>query len=328
MRPILVKVDMLLAQPPTADQIGYLARVQEWGDNALKSFDCQVDVAVCQAAEHTPQPPPDESAPPPATLFRDIEITATLRSLPLHQGGLGIPRHSGIAGQLGRLQSRKVLQAFVQKHFGADGNLAEALANLPHVEIGANNPSPDDFPDGFGGGQVDLRDRAEAAYSAEADALQARLIAEGRLAHAAWFLSSRFEGSGRWISPPIGLYTTPETTVLGTDYLHALRARLLLHPLEEVLVTRPQLRHQCRSIHAGQELNPGEHDEDDIDDIPQQHPETAPYHHASLLEPFHYLDCKFNKGLTKARHDCSGVPPTQKRKMELRSKRKNSFPRQ
>eukprot|EP00981_Chlorochromonas_danica_P013158 scaffold5913_cov149-Ochromonas_danica.AAC.2 len=59
-----------------------------------------------------------------------MEIAATLRSLPLHQGGLGIPRHSGIAGQLGRLQSRKVLQAFAQKHFAADVNLKDRFRIL------------------------------------------------------------------------------------------------------------------------------------------------------------------------------------------------------
>eukprot|EP01039_Chlorochromonas_danica_P011798 gene11798-13280_t len=288
-------------------RMGYLARVQELGDRALKKFDCRVDIAVCHIAGHNPLPPglpdPPPGASPPPSQPRDIEITASLRSLPLHQGGLGIARHSGIAGQLGRLQSRELLQSFSKKFFADDIRLAHTHSALSRLVIGEANPSQDDFADT---GQVDLRTRAEAAYSKDADALQARLIAQRRTAHAAWLLSSRFEGSGRWISPPIGLYTSPETTVLGSDYLHALRSRLLLHPLEEMLTACPHRRLHCRSLHSLVPPPPGAQvtTTAPVEEGPPAM--TNPGHHARLLEPFHFLDCTFNKGLTKARHDCVG----------------------
>eukprot|EP01039_Chlorochromonas_danica_P001693 gene1693-1849_t len=282
---------------------GYLARVQEHGDTALKSFDCQVDVALCHIAEHTPRypsPPPPPGVSPPPLQFRPIDITAALRSLPLHHGGLGISRHSGIAGQLGRLQSRKMLLSFTESHFAANTRIAAAQNLFDTVVIGdANTALEDDVADSTGD---NLRARAEAAYSAMADSLQVELIAQGREAHAAWLLSSRFEGSGRWISPPIGLYTPPEITIVGHDYLHALRARLLLHPLEETLISCPHSRRQCRSIHSMIVPEAGEPGEEDP--FHSEDPHSAPCHLAKVLEPFHYLDCSFNKGLNKARHDC------------------------
>eukprot|EP00981_Chlorochromonas_danica_P011082 scaffold3730_cov149-Ochromonas_danica.AAC.1 len=105
-----------------------------------------------------------------------------------------------------------MLHSFTRKYFAADVRLVAAQASFAPIVIGEPNPSPDDFMDSGLQGN-DLRTRAEeAAYSAEADALQAKLIAEGRRAHAAWLLSSRYEGSGRWISPPIGLHISPDTT--------------------------------------------------------------------------------------------------------------------
>eukprot|EP01039_Chlorochromonas_danica_P012050 gene12050-13683_t len=189
---------------------------------------------------------------------------------------------------------------FSESHFAANTRIAAAQNLFDTVVIGdANTALEDDVADSTGD---NLRARAEAAYSAMADSLQVELIAQGREAHAAWLLSSRFEGSGRWISPPIGLYTPPEITIVGHDYLHALRARLLLHPLEETLISCPHSRRQCRSIHSMIVPEAGEPGEEDP--FHSEDPHSAPCHLAKVLEPFHYLDCSFNKGLNKARHDC------------------------
>eukprot|EP01042_Synura_sphagnicola_P027880 gene27880-35986_t len=101
---------------------------------------------------------------------------------------------------------------FSESHFAANTRIAAAQNLFDTVVIGdANTALEDDVADSTGD---NLRARAEAAYSAMADSLQVELIAQGREAHAAWLLSSRFEGSGRWIaSPPIGLYTPPEITI-------------------------------------------------------------------------------------------------------------------
>eukprot|EP00981_Chlorochromonas_danica_P001473 scaffold311_cov171-Ochromonas_danica.AAC.1 len=59
-------------------------------------------------------------------------------SPPLHQKGLGIPRHSGIAGQRGHLQSRKVLQSFILNLFAGDVKpvVDVLIASLLPVVIG------------------------------------------------------------------------------------------------------------------------------------------------------------------------------------------------
>ncbi len=105
--------------------------------------------------------------------------------------------------------------------------------------------------------------------------------------HASWFLSSRFEGSGRWISPAAGLYLPPNIVLCGEKYRQALRARLLLHPLEEQLKLQPELSVNCHCHREGQ-----------VDNQQQAHP-----HVLTIAEPFHCLDCCRNKGLGRGRHD-------------------------
>ncbi len=67
--------------------------------------------------------------------------------------------------------------------------------------IGDNPLDEPDVP-GVDLASADLRSLAEAAFTAKASMLHNLLLADGMNAHAAWFLSSQFEGSGRWISPP------------------------------------------------------------------------------------------------------------------------------
>ncbi len=73
-----------------------------------------------------------------------------------------------------------------------------------------------------------------------------------------------------------------------STYRQALRARLLLHPLEEQLTLQPELSVNCHCHRKGQ-----------VDNQQQAHP-----HVLTIADPFHCLeDCCRNKGLVKGRHD-------------------------
>ncbi len=73
----------------------------------------------------------------------------------------------------------------------------------------------------------------------------------------------------------------------GEQYRQALRARLLLHPLEEQLTLQPELsvNYHC-------------HREGQVDNQHQAHPRVL-----TIAEPFHCLDCCRNKGLVKGCND-------------------------
>eukprot|EP00981_Chlorochromonas_danica_P015026 scaffold10081_cov149-Ochromonas_danica.AAC.2 len=89
-----------------------------------------------------------------------------------------------------------------------------------------------------------------------------------------------------WISPPIGVYVPPSQLLHGTKYLLALRARLLLHPLEEQLALQPSL--PPSHCHCAR-----------ITSLTEEVPHV---HQASLDEPFHGLDCVHTKGFASRRH--------------------------
>jgi hypothetical protein len=261
----------------------YLARVQDVeAIPALHQFDVAVDIAICRVAEHTHRLTDEEED----NGHRPITITATVRGLPLHHGGLGIQRHSGISGQVGCLRSRSLTAAFVEEHFSETRRFGQAVASWPAMAIGAGHADEDPSQDQ--GAAVNFRDRVEAAYLAMASDLHTFLLTtDGMQSHASWFLSSRFEGSGRWISPPVGLYLPPNMVLCGEQYRQALRARLLLHPLEEQLTLQPELSVNCHCHREGQ-----------VDNQQQAHP-----HMLTIAELFHCLDCCRNKGLVKGRHD-------------------------
>ncbi len=88
---------------------------------------------------------------------RPITITATVRGLPLHHGGLGIQRHSGISGQVGCLRSRSLTAAFVEEHFSEAERFGQAVASWPAMAFGAGHADKDPSQDQ--GAAVNLRDR-------------------------------------------------------------------------------------------------------------------------------------------------------------------------
>ncbi len=139
-------------------------------------------------------------------------------------GGVGIQRHSWVSGQ----------------YFAETEGFVDAIGRWPAMGIGDN---PLDEPDAPGAdlAGAGLRNLAEAVFIAKASMLHNLLLTDGMNAHAAWFLSSQFEGSGRWISPPIGMHLPPHLIIRKEEYHQAIRARLLLHPLEEKLMLQPEL---------------------------------------------------------------------------------------
>ena len=259
----------------------YLARVQEPQQSrmALEKMDMSVDLALCRIAEHIPRNPQQPVAEDQSDTIGVISI---LRSIPLHHGGLGIQRHSWVSGQVACIKSRNITRAFAEEFFSDTAGFGEAIDRWPAMSIG-DNPEDPDVP-GVDPQNGELRNLAEAAFIAKAASLHNNLLTLGMKSHAAWFLSSQFEGSGRWISPPVGIQRLPHLTIRREEYRQALRARLLLHPLEEQLRSQPNQVQHCHCLRE-----------------PYQHRQQNGV--LSVAEPFHCLDCVRAKGLLKGRHD-------------------------
>ncbi len=118
-------------------------------------------------------------------------------------------------------------------------------ADKPAMGIGDNPLDEPDVP-GVDLASADLRNLTEAAFIAKASMLHNLLLTDGMNAHAAWFLSSQLEGSGRWFPLPIGMHLPLHLIFRKEEYRQAIRARLLLHLLEEqLLMLQPELVTQC-----------------------------------------------------------------------------------
>ena len=262
----------------------YLARVQDhdYCRPALHDFDQRVDQALCSIAEHVPVNLAD-----PDQLDSSIAIVAVIRSLPLHRGGFGIARHSWLPGQVGCIRSRELTRSFVQEYYAGDTAFSAAMAQWTIMTVGEDAEDAEDT--GQDTPVAECRMRMEAEFIATAADLHQDLLAHHLEAQAAWWLSSQFEGSGRWVSPPIGLRQAPHLVIRDAEYRQAMRARLLLHPLQEQIAIQPSLNLQCVC-----------RDHPDAQIVHQQAPQFA---RISLKEPFHYLDCFRRRALMKRRHD-------------------------
>lgn len=178
-------------------------------------------------------------------------------------------------------------RAFVQEYFAGDTALSGTMAQWTIMTVGTD--AEDDEVTGQDTPVEDCRVRMEAEYIATAAELLQELLDNHKEAQAAWWRSSQFEGSGRWVSPPIGLHRAPHLVIRGAEYRQAMRARLLLHPLQEQLHMQPSLSLNCAC-----------RDHPDVQIVHQQAPQFAVI---SAQEPFHYLDCFRRRGLMKRRHD-------------------------
>jgi hypothetical protein len=220
----------------------YLARVQDIpGLDCLVVFDEAVDRAIFDIAQHDPS---DENR---------RSLSCMLRSLPLVHGGLGVARYSWIPGRVGVIRSRQLLADFIETHYS--GCFPDVLSNLEGIQIGERNcPLPLQFgpqvareeADDWAvlNGEVGTSELAKEQYSAVAST-HIHFIADhegmGSRARAAWFRSSQFEGSGRWL--------TPLATVVMDDYLLSLNANEYHVTLSFVSVCFSLRSKTMRTIH-------------------------------------------------------------------------------
>ncbi len=156
-----------------------------------------------------------------------------LRELPQRLGGLGIGRHSGWHGEKACLLSRHLTRQHVWKHFAASAGLEESLSRwrmlrLDHIldhlrehdtSIGSwwdkecnwvIDPNPDlplnvrlqnrvEFEEQEKEYGKELREAMQSLYSEGQKLVMQRLEEEDRQDWQAWFLSSDFRGSGRFL---------------------------------------------------------------------------------------------------------------------------------
>lgn len=129
--------------------------------------------------------------------------------LAVTQGGLGMQRFSWIAGQMTCIRSHHLTRQFVDEQLADVEGFRTAMNRWTTMSIGDTPNIPDMPSQGYP--LDDLRNHAEAAYLVNAAAIQRRLVQDNFPAHAAWFLSSQFGGSGSgcWISPSVGVQCLP-----------------------------------------------------------------------------------------------------------------------
>jgi hypothetical protein len=172
-------------------------------------MDTSVDLALCRIAEHIPRNP---QQPVVEDQCDTIGVVSILRSIP-HHAGLSIQRHSWVSGQVACIKSRNITRAFAEEFFSDTAGFGEAIDRWPAKSID-DNPDDPDAPGTDPKKNGELRNLAEAAFIAKAASLHHNnLLTLGMKSHAAWFLSSHFEGSGRWISPPVGIQRLPHLTI-------------------------------------------------------------------------------------------------------------------
>jgi len=199
-------------------------------------------------------------------------------------------RHSWIAGQAGCIRSRDLTRSFVEEYCSDVPAYLKTMDEWTAVTIGqASEDDDDQHIEGTDTPVTELRKRLDAMYLRAAESLHLDLQDIGRDAAAAWFLSSQFEGSGRWISPPIGQRLAPHLTIRHEEYRQALRSRFLLHPLQDHFRMQPDLSLNCEC-----KTKPPQHD---------GHQQSSLFAVISQSEPFHYLDCRNRAKQIKSRHD-------------------------
>ena len=234
-------------------------------------FDKAIDDAIRAIARQKPNPTIDRR-----------NLTASLRSLPLHLGGLGIQRHSWLFGQVGMLKARTKLWDFVEDHLP---HLQEASKfRITPIRLGEHDPlnhvSSDNCPLVLSDDEVDW-DAIREVVTAQNESICAETLtltlARFGPARAAWLRSSQFDGSGRFLLTLSDHCTPPHLKMTAQEYHQALRMRLLLGP------------HEDTPAHS-------------------QPPGLCPCKKYSLTdprEPFHLLDCHANDAFFTFRHSAA-----------------------
>jgi hypothetical protein len=236
----------------------------------------------------------------PQQMGETFKNSIILRSLPTALGGLGITRHAGIVNEKASEKSRQLTMEFL------DGFLPSLLpgTNLWNVIVnlnGARNLESEILPLMFDSTppnflqntqeqqqpqQIQQDDDNElqqqqpisskaiilAFHKRVAQNLHLKLFSqENKRAEAAWFVSSQYKNSGRWLAGRNNIFYG-KFGLLGDDFLEALRLRLLLPPI----------------LDDDLELNPRK---------------CSCGHICSATRPFHLLDCVYSKAFITGRHN-------------------------
>jgi len=226
-----------------------------------------------------------------------------LRGLPTDRGGLGIVRLAGVAGDISCLKSRQLVLNYLEANQGVVTPFfkagltwwrpivlgqAEESTGLSHPydqvdqsssvdETAASDPSaePQSLP-------LTLDDHVKLVRKVYRDigvSLRSMLRRQNRLPELAWFLSSDYSGSGKWLlSGTAGSFYYGHLRFQGEEFRNALRLRCMVNPVP----VQPSVAH-LPSCACGTVEKPVFLDE----------------------EPYHALDCQqgcVNKALTCRHH--------------------------
>lgn len=206
----------------------------------LQEFDARIVAAIVAVADCQSTP-----------------LTTSIVHLPRANGGLGVCAHGGLMGDVHRVESRNRTLEFTQKHFPSLLPAAHRWSSLPlqhHPTYSVANP----------------RSTTQADHDHTMRFFQSILSAGdvSRRALAAWFRSSCYRGSGRWLDWRGDV--TRRFRFSSTAFTDALRSRLLIPtgrlPMAPV--------HRCRGRDVSMEN-----------------------------EPFHLLDCQSNQFWFQRRHN-------------------------
>ena len=222
-------------------RVQYLVRVHEAVDlfDILQRFDSAIDSALWKLAHHDPNRPGQHP-------MRGA-VSSLLRSLPLDMGGLGIARHSWVAGHTGKASSRLLTVQFLDAHDTHEPWLDILLNSFAAQDFNAGCPLPLTLEENDDVHIATMHDQFSDALDHPMD-LDGKALREMRnqilyyhslsltnyiktnfsVAQAAWFASSQFDGSGRWLGSLAGAPQHPSLVLSDREYHTALRMRLLL----------------------------------------------------------------------------------------------------
>ena len=211
----------------------YLARAGDtYCTEALKTFDTAIDNAIFSLADHKPDLPQQYPF-----VQQRRQLSATIRSLPLHLGGMGVQRLSWIFGQVGVLKSRAALWRFVDKYYDT---LVEPSRQVEAIRLGVGDPL-NFIADGVS--TADYGDDIDWEEVKETVTMQYEQVAQHTLEHinnrvgssqAARFRSSQFDGSGRYLTSFDVHHQPTELRLTKDEYRTAFRMRLLLGPFDDL----------------------------------------------------------------------------------------------
>jgi hypothetical protein len=239
-------------------RVGDTPALREVGD-----FDTKVDMALLQTLNHCQD---GKEYVVRGQVVPRKEIFCLLRSLPASEGGMGIHRHSWIFGQKAILKSRQRLKEFIDddedgrfqefhRHLESYEELEIGTFGCPfpfaedsiHMEDAESNQITED------GEYTDLNEVSRNRFTVTANQTVQYLRQFVSLQRAAMFVSNRHEGSGRWISPPIGITQAPHLAMDNEAYRLALRQRMLLDIFEDVWFDgqNDQICSHCQDLRFG-----------------------------------------------------------------------------